>query len=94
MFTSEVVSLFVSEYKDLLDLTMTKEDRFVQLKEIGKRLWFAWSNAEFKEWWYIGKIGDLAMWLRIQLAASKQTPDLYSMMQVMGKQRVFERLMS
>lgn len=94
MFTSEIVSLFVSEYKDLLDLTMTKEDRFVQLKEIGKRLWFAWSNAEFKEWWYIGKIGDLAMWLRIQLAASKQTPDLYSMMQVMGKQRVFERLMS
>ena len=38
MFTSEIVSLFVSEYKDLLDLTMTKEDRFVQLKEIGKRL--------------------------------------------------------
>lgn len=32
------------------------------------------------------------MWLRIQLAASKQTPDLYSMMQVMGKERVFARL--
>lgn len=32
------------------------------------------------------------MWLRIQLAGSKQTPDLYSMMQVMGIQRIFERL--
>jgi hypothetical protein len=34
------------------------------------------------------------MRLRIQLAASKQTPDLYSMMQVMGKDRIFERLWS
>ncbi len=32
------------------------------------------------------------MRLRIQLACSKQTPDLYSMMQVMGTKRVFERL--
>jgi hypothetical protein len=32
------------------------------------------------------------MRLRIQLTGSKQTPDLYSMMQVMGKDRVFERL--
>jgi hypothetical protein len=37
-------------------------------------------------------VGDLAMRLRIQLAASKQTPDLYSMMQVMGKERVEKRL--
>jgi glutamyl/glutaminyl-tRNA synthetase len=34
------------------------------------------------------------MRLRIQLTASKQTPDLYSMMQVMGKERIFTRLSS
>lgn len=32
------------------------------------------------------------MWMRIQLTGSKQTPDLYSMMQVMGKDRVIQRL--
>ena len=93
MFTSELVSSFVSEYQDLLDLTMNKEDWFAQLKDMGKKIGFASSNGEFKEGGYIGKIGDLAMWLRIQLSASKQTPDLYSMMQVMGRERVFKRLL-
>ncbi|MDR0369375.1 MAG: hypothetical protein LBH96_02305 [Candidatus Peribacteria bacterium] len=40
----------------------------------------------------MGKIGDLAMFLRIQLCNAKQTPDLFSVMKVMGKERVVERL--
>ena len=92
MITSEIVQQFIEIYTQKLDLTITKEERFAQLKQIGKELWFAATNGEFKEGWYIGKIGDLAMRLRIQLAASKQTPDLYSMMQVMGKDRIFVRL--
>lgn len=94
MITPELANQFISIYKSQLDLTIAKEERFAQLKEMGKTIWFAATNGEFKEWWYIGKIWDLAMRLRIQLAASKQTPDLYSMMQVMGKDRVFERLAS
>jgi glutamyl-tRNA synthetase len=92
MFTPKLASQFITIYQEQLDLTISKEERFAQLKEIGKILWFAPSNGEFKEWWYIGKIGDLAMRLRIQLAASTQTPDLYSMMQVMGKNRTLERI--
>lgn len=92
MMTKELAGQFIAEYREQLDFSLSKEERFAQLKEIGKKLWFAASNGEFKEWGYIGKIGDLAMRLRIQLAASKQTPDLYSMMQVMGKDRVFSRL--
>ena len=83
---------FVAEYIQVLDLKMSVEDRFNQLKEVGKKYGFAGNNAEFKEWWYIGKIGDLAMFLRIQLCCATQTPDLYSVMQVMGKERVIKRL--
>jgi hypothetical protein len=75
-----------------LDLNMTTEDWFTQLKEIWKKIWFASNNAEFKEWWYIGKIGDLAMFLRVQLCCASQTPDLFSVMKVMWKQRVIDRL--
>jgi hypothetical protein len=32
------------------------------------------------------------MFLRIQLCNAKQTPDLFSVMKVMGKERVRERL--
>lgn len=83
---------FVDEYITKFDLTMSLDGRFAQLKEIGKQFWFAGNNAEFKEWGYVGKIWDIAMFMRIQLCCAKQTPDLYSVMKVMGKERVMKRL--
>ncbi len=90
--TAEVMKPFVDEYSKALNLSMSVEERFAQLKEVWKKYGFAWNNAEFKEWGYIWKIGDLAMFLRIQLCCAAQTPDLYSVMQVMGKERVMKRL--
>jgi hypothetical protein len=49
MMTSDLIAKFVAEYSDVLDLTITKEDWFAQLKEIGKKYGFAATNAEFKE---------------------------------------------
>lgn len=83
---------FVDEYIQVINLDMSVEERFTQLKEVWKKYGFAGNNAEFKEWWYVGKIWDLAMFLRIQLCCATQTPDLYSVMQVMGKERIIKRL--
>lgn len=68
-------------------------NRFEQLKAIGKEFGFAANNAEFKQGGFVGKVGDLAMFLRIQLCGAKQTPDLFSVMKVMGKERVITRLL-
>ena len=87
-----VFAQFVDVYEKELDLSMDVQSWFDQLKNIGKELGFASNNQEFKEGGYIGKIGDLAMFLRIQLCCTKRTPDLYSVMQVMGKDRVMRRL--
>ncbi len=38
MITQDLATQFISEYKTKLDLTITKEERFTQLKEIGKGL--------------------------------------------------------
>lgn len=38
MFTPELIIQFIDLYKAQLDLTITKEDRFAQLKEIGASL--------------------------------------------------------
>ncbi len=83
---------FVDEYIQVMDLNMSTEERFNQLKEIWKKYGFAGNNAEFKEGGYVGKIWDIAMFMRIQLCCAKQTPDLYSVMKVMGKERVIKRL--
>ncbi len=92
MCTEKIMKPFVDEYVQVMNLNVSVEERFAQLKEIGKKYGFASNNAEFKEWWYVGKTWDLAMFLRIQLCCASQTPDLYSVMQVMGKERVVKRL--
>lgn len=86
------MSAFVDEYETILDFSMDTMEWFTQLKDIAKKYWFAWNNAEFKEWGYKWRIGDIAMRMRIQLACATSTPDLFSMMKVMGKERVFGRL--
>jgi len=91
-FKVDVLIDFVQEYEKQLDLTMDVQAWFDQLKFVGKQFGFASNNQEFKEGGYIGKIGDLAMFLRIQLCAATRTPDLYSVMQVMGKERIIRRL--
>lgn len=90
--TPEVIKQFVDLYAKELNLDLDKTARFEQLKELGKSIGFATSNAEFKEGGYIGKTGDLAMFLRIQLLLSKTTPDLCETMKVMWKERVINRL--
>lgn len=90
--TREVLSAFIQTYEKELDLSVDVQTWFEQLKTIGKQFGFASNNQEFKEWWYIGKIGDLAMFLRVQLCCATRTPDLYSVMQVMWKERVMRRL--
>ncbi len=89
---NDLMKKFVDEYITKFDLTMSLDDRFAQLKEIGRKYGFAGNNAEFKEGGCVGKVWDLAMFLRIQLCCAKQTPDLYSVMKVMGKERVMKRL--
>jgi len=87
------LSEFVREYCEIVDLeTEDTMVRFTQLKEIGKKYGYATNNAEFKQGGFVGKVGDLAMFLRVQLCGAKQTPDLFSTMKVMGKERVKERL--
>lgn len=87
-----VISKFIDEYISVLDFNMTVEDWFAQLKEIWKKYGFAANNKEFKEWWYIWKVWELAMVLRVALCASMRTPDLFSVMKVMGKERLEKRL--
>ena len=92
IFNDNWTADFANEYANILNLDMSIEDWFVQLKQIWKKYWFAWNNAEFKEGGYKWKIWDLAMFFRVKLCCANQTPDLFSVMKVMGKKRIFDRL--
>ncbi len=89
----ETWKAFVQEYSENYSLDGDVLARFEQLKTIGKKYGFAANNAEFKQGGFVGKVGDLAMFLRIQLCWAKQTPDLFSVMKVLGDKRIKERLL-
>lgn len=81
-------------YAEAYDETISQEDWFPALKVFAEEHGFASSMKDYKNNpdQYKGNVGDIAMILRVALTGRKQTPDLYQMMQVLGKDRVVERL--
>lgn len=84
----------LQEYQTVFSLETDTLTRFEQLKEIWEKHGFAPNNATFKTGNYLAKVGDIAMILRILLLNTRKTPDLCSLMKVMGKERVIQRISS
>lgn len=75
-------------------LQVSKEERREFTKEFSKEQWFALNKKEFIEWTHIWLISDFAMILRIYLYGKTQTPDIYSMISIYGKQKTSNRLLT
>lgn len=93
----QIISAYITYIQNSLfgtndEIIRNKEERFEDLKEFGKQFKIATNNAEFKEGWYIAKIWDLAMILRVALYGSSNTPDIYEMIKIYGKQKTCDRL--
>lgn len=67
---------------------------FNKIKEIALRNNFSTDSTKYikNPSKYRGRIGDVAMVIRVATTGRRQTPDLYQVMQVMGEARVRERL--
>ncbi len=66
------------------------------LKEVASSLGFAIVNREYKAnpSAYKGNVSDFAEILRIALTASKQSPNLHEIIEILGEKRVKERLIA
>lgn len=86
----EIVRSFMENYNE----KDSREEWFEKVKEISKKNGFADNMKEFKENQekYKGNVSDVAKIFRVLLTGRAQTPDLHSIMRVMGKDRVFKRL--
>ncbi|MDD3940304.1 MAG: glutamate--tRNA ligase family protein, partial [Candidatus Pacebacteria bacterium] len=86
----EIVKSFIESY----DENDSREEWFEKIKKIGGNNGFAENTKEYKEnpEKYKGNVADVAKIFRVLLTGKTQTPDLYSIMQVMEKERVFKRL--
>ena len=87
---ADIVKEFVASY----DPNDDKDAWFAKVKTIAAAHGYASSAKEFQAnpAAYKGNVSDVARILRVLLTGKTQTPDLHSVMKVMGKERCLKRL--
>lgn len=87
---NKILKLYIEKYYDEND---DKQMWFDKIKELSKELGYAESVKDFKEnpEKYEAHVGDVSTVLRIALTGKANTPDLYEIMQVLGKQTITNR---
>ncbi len=85
---------FLKDFKSDNDYAVDNDGWFANLKMIASKNGFASNNKEFKNnpGMFIGTVGDAAEILRISLTGSKNSPNLWSVLQVLGKDEVDARV--
>lgn len=92
--SKEDAAEIIRAYIDIYDETDDNTEWFEKIKGICEQLGYARDMKSFKKNpnHFKGHVGDVAMVLRIALTGRTNTPDLYEIIQIMGKSRVIERL--
>jgi glutamyl-tRNA synthetase len=88
------VEKIINMFLDTYDVDDSVDIWFGKIKDIGNELGYTSDYKAYKEDPEIfkGKVGDVAMVLRIALTKKKRTPDLHQVMQVLGREKVEQRL--
>ena len=85
---------FLEAYKAVYDANDDKQEWFNKIKLVAPTLNFAAETKEYKANpdAYKGSAGDLSTVLRLAITGRRNTPDLCSIMQVLGKDEVIKRI--
>ena len=83
----------IEEYSKIYDYNDDKQVWFDKIKDVAEKLGYAREVKEYKanpEKWP-GHVGDVSTVIRVVLTGRKNTPDMYEIMQVLGKDEVTKR---
>ncbi len=85
---------FLEEYKKVYSPEDDRQEWFNKIKAVAPALGFAAETKEYKANpdAYKGHAGDLSTVLRLAITGRRNTPDLCSIMQVLGKDKCIERI--
>ena len=90
----EDIKAVLTDYANTINMDLNEEDWFNSIKELSVRHGFA---DNIKVWKkdkeaYKGHVGDVSEMLRIALSGRKNSPNLYCVIQILGKEKVIERI--
>ena len=80
-------------YKKYIDLS-DKDVWFNSIKEMASSLGYATDNKEYKlnKDKFKGNVAKVCEFLRVAVTGHKDSPDLYEIMSILGKDKVLERI--
>lgn len=83
----------IEKYKEVYDENSTADEWFPTLREMAVELGYAKSPKDYKKEpeAYKGHVGDAAGVIRAAVTGRRNTPDLYEILQVLGKDEVIRR---
>ena len=90
----EEAKKIIEEYKKVYDENDDKQMWFEKIKDVAGKCGYAREVKEYKlnpEKYPKGHVGDVSTAIRVSLTGRRNTPDLYEIMKVLGKDEVNER---
>ena len=87
---SEVLNAYINDYKEQTDMN----EWFNDLCEVGGKLGFAKTTKEYEENpdAFKGSPGDVSQIVRVAVTGRQNSPDLFTVMNILGYDRVIKRL--
>ena len=87
----KIIKTYLEEYFDISD---DKQTWFNKIKDLSEKLGYSREVKEYKAnpESFKGHVGDISTVIRVSLTGRANTPDMYEIMQVLGKESVEKRL--
>ena len=84
----------VEEYLNILNLDVSNEEWFNATKEFAIQKGYAASPKDYKKDPdnYKGHVGDICEAIRVVVTGRTKSPDLYSILKILGKDRIKKRI--
>ena len=89
----EIDNIINKYFEKYFDINDDKQMWFDKMKDLAEELEYAREVKEYKANpdMYKGHIGDISTVIRVKLTGKSNTPDLYEIMQVLGKESIIKR---
>ncbi len=93
-FDRAVIAKALQAFIDSYDEADDQTEWFNKIKAIAASLGFAPETKLYKQnpTEYLGHVGDISSFIRIALTGKTNSPDMYAVMQILGKERTLARL--
>lgn len=84
----------LSEYKKVYNHTDSKDEWFQRIKDLCPAIGYTPNVKEYKKTpeLFKGHVGDVSTVIRLAVTSRKNTPDLYSIMQLLGEEKTMKRI--